>query len=373
MMAFFSFVFDVLESFIIMLNGAGYWMLLSLFVAGCLHEFLTPETLAKSSLGTTRITGVLWATLVGMLIPICSCGSIPLGIGLYRSGAYLGPTLTFMTSSPMINPIAVVLCYGLLGPKIATVYLITGFVAPMIIGIVANKFAGDELYFKREETEQPQGRILLEMEKPSVISRLLSGLRWAFTELAMMIGKYTVTGMLFASLIFSLIPQTAIQRYLGDPGFISLLGITVIAAIMYVCAIGHIPFIAAIVASGAAPGVAITFLMAGAATNISELISISKMIGKRAAWMYFALVVSISNVVGYITNRIFPDFVPVLNYDAATHSVSTANAFIIEMPMWFKYICSGVLIAYALWAGYMELQKRYMEKKLQKAQAQPRS
>lgn len=57
--------------------------------------------------------------------------------------------------------------------------------------------------------------------------------------------------MLTAALIFSLVPQTAIQRYLGNPGFVSLLGITVIAAVMYVCAVGHIPFIAAIVASGA--------------------------------------------------------------------------------------------------------------------------
>lgn len=91
------------------------------------------------------------------------------------------------------------------------------------------------------------------MEKPTFFQRIVDGLRWSFSELALMIGKYTVLGMLTAALIFSLVPQTAIQRYLGNPGFVSLLGITVIAAVMYVCAVGHIPFIAAIVASGAAP------------------------------------------------------------------------------------------------------------------------
>lgn len=368
MTAFLDFVYDVLWSFMDMLNGASYWMILSLIVAGCLHEFLTPETLTKSSLGTTRITGVLWSTLTGMLIPVCSCGSIPLGIGLYYSGAYLGPTLAFMTSSPMINPIAVVLCYGLLGPQIATVYLITGFVAPMIIGIIANKFAGNELHLKRDEEAEGKKRILLEMEKPSVMNRIGSGLRWSFSELAMMIGRYTVTGMMFAALIFSLVPQTAIQRYLGDPGFISLLGITIIAAVMYVCAVGHIPFIAAIVASGAAPGVAITFLMAGAATNISELISISKTIGKRAAWMYFGLVVAISNVVGYLTNKLFPDFVPVLNYDAVTHSISAANTMILDPPQWFKFLCSFILIGYALYVGYLGIQKRYLKLKAKRAE-----
>ena len=355
MTEFLTFLGEVLESAFIMLNGAGYWMIFSLIVAGALHEFLTPEALAKSCLGTTKIKGILWATLVGMLIPICSCGSIPLGIGLYYSGAFLGPTLAFMTSSPMINPIAVILCYGLLGPQIATVYLITGFVAPMLIGILSNRLAGEELYLKRNEEEAKSQRILLQMETPSVFSRILSGLRWSFTELALMIGKYTVTGMLGAALIFSLVPQTAIQRYLGDPGFLSLLGITAVAAVMYVCAVGHIPFIAAIVASGAAPGVAITFLMAGAGTNISELISISKTIGRRAALLYFGLVVIISNIVGYLTTRLFPDFVPVLNYDAATRSISAANTMILEMPFAIKCVCSGILICYALYAGYPAL------------------
>ncbi len=356
MSAFFDFIWTVLKSAVNMINGASYWMVLSLIVAGCLHEFLTPEALQKSNLGTTKVTGVLWATLTGMLIPICSCGSIPLGIGLYHSGAYLGPTLAFMTSSPMINPIAIILCYGLLGPEIATVYVITGFVAPMIIGIVANRFAGNELYLKRDENGPK--RIQLEMEKPSVPRRILMGLQWSFSELALMIGKYTVLGMLTAALIFSLFPQTAIQRYLGDPSFISLLGITVIAAVMYVCAVGHIPFIAAIVASGAAPGVAITFLMAGAATNISELITINRTIGKRAMLMYFGLVVLISNFVGYLTNQIFPDFVPVLNYDAVSHSISAANSMMHNGPDWLKYVCTCILIGYALYAGFCALRGR---------------
>ncbi len=74
-----------------------------------------------------------------MLLPICSCGVIPLGLSLYYSGAYLGPTLAFIASTPIINPIAVFLSYGLLGPKIATIYLVVGFTVPLIIGAIGNK------------------------------------------------------------------------------------------------------------------------------------------------------------------------------------------------------------------------------------------
>ena len=148
-----------------------------------------------------------------------------------------------------------------------------------------------------------------------------------------------------------MVPQSFVQDYLGNPGMISLLGITVVAALMYVCAVGHIPFIAALVASGAAPGVAITFLMAGAGTNIPELLTISKTIGKRAMFMYFSMVVVISNLVGYLTNRLLmPGFNPVLDFDRTSHTIQQANKLIIALPDWGEWICSGILVAYAAYA-----------------------
>ena len=54
----------------------------------------------------------------------------------------------------MINPIALLLAFGLLGKEVAIIYLITGFVAPMIIGIVANRFAKEELHNRNEKAER---------------------------------------------------------------------------------------------------------------------------------------------------------------------------------------------------------------------------
>ena len=131
----FSFIGGVINSAFDMLGTSSSWMILSFFIAGLLHEFLSPEKMRKSSIGTKKVSGVFWSTISGALIPICSCGTIPLGISLYYSGAYLGPTLAFNDLVPMINPIAVILSWGLLGPKITIIYIITGLVAPMIIGI----------------------------------------------------------------------------------------------------------------------------------------------------------------------------------------------------------------------------------------------
>ena len=369
-----SFIFSIIQSAWSMLNSSSSWMVFSFAVAGVLHEFLKPEKVQKTAIGSKPISGVFWTTLSGMFIPICSCGTIPLGISMYYSGAYLGPTLAFMTSTPMINPLAVILAWGLLGKEITIIYIITGFVAPMIIGIVANHFAGNELHIglrnknneeaegtislETDEEEEP-AMIQLEFEEPSVWEKLKSGLRWSFTELSVTISKYTVSGMLIAGFLFTVVPQSFVQDYLGNPGMISLLGITVVAALMYVCAVGHIPFIAALVASGAAPGVAITFLMAGAGTNIPELLTISKTIGKRAMFMYFSMVVVISNLVGYLTNRLLmPGFNPVLDFDRTSHTIQQANKLIIALPDWGEWICSGILVAYAAYALFTAIRSK---------------
>jgi large-conductance mechanosensitive channel len=88
--------------------------------------------------------------------------------------------------------------------------------------------------------------------------------------------------------------------------------------------------------------------MAGASTNIPELLTINRTIGKRAMIMYFFMVTVISNIVGYITNQLLmPGFKPVLDYDASQKTIRAANKLIFTAPLWLKYLCSFVLIAYA--------------------------
>ena len=98
------------------LNGASVWLVISFVLAGLMHNLISPDRLQRM-LGNRSISALIKATVSGMLLPICSCGVIPLGLGLYYSGAYLGPTLAFMTATPIINPAAVLLAYGFLGRR----------------------------------------------------------------------------------------------------------------------------------------------------------------------------------------------------------------------------------------------------------------
>lgn len=342
-----DFIKSVFSTALVMLNGSSSWLIFSFILAGILRDLLSPERFHKH-LGNTKISSLIKVTVSGMLLPICSCGTIPLGLSMYYSGVYLGPVLAFMTASPIINPATVILSYGLLGKEITIIYFIVGFTLPMIIGIIANKFAGDEL--KLEGVEE---QIILssneEKEKKTVMEKIKSGMNWAMNELATQVSKYVITGMILGGFIMTAFPDSYIQKYLGNPSLISLGNIAILATVMYVCAVGHIPFIAALVASGASPGVALTFLMAGASTNLPELISIYNAIGKKAAIMYGTIVTAAAFVVGYITNKILmPGFVPAINFDMAGKSLESVNKITMVFPEWVKYICSLIVILFFL-------------------------
>ncbi|WP_163340324.1 efflux transporter SaoE [Desulfopila sp. IMCC35008] len=338
------------------LNDASPWLLASFFLAGVLHEYLRPEKFQKM-LGNSRISSIAKATLSGLLLPICSCGVIPLGLGMYYSGAYLGPTLAFMTATPIINPAAAILAFGLLGPEIALIYIAVGFIVPFIIGIIANYFGGDELQLPGMKGFE--GPTSLESgDEPAFLQKMSAGLRWGFLDLGVMVSRYIVIGVILAGLIIALTPQGAIQEYLGQPGLISLLGIAILGAIMYVCAVGHIPFVAALIATGAAPGVAVTFLMAGAATNLPELLSMYKMIGKRCVIIYSTVLVFCSLAAGWLVNLVLmPDFIPVFSLGQENTAVSLANIFIVSVPEPIQLACSAVIMLLGSYSFLTQLSK----------------
>lgn len=91
------------------------------------------------------------------------------------------------------------------------------------------------------------------------------------------------------------------------------------------------------------------YLMAGAGTNVPELLTITKMIGRRASAMYAVMVTMFAFIAGYITNKLLmPGFVPVLDFDRTSKTITQVNKLLVDVPAWGEYICSFIVIGYAI-------------------------
>ena len=121
-------------------------------------------------------------------------------------------------------------------------------------------------------------------------------------------------GVLLAGLIAAFLPPSWVDSYLRESGGTALLAAGVLGASIYVCAVAHIPLVASLLATGAAPGISIVFLVTGTATNLPELVALYNTIGKRIVVLYAASLIVGAMVAGVIVNAwLLPGFEPVFD------------------------------------------------------------
>ena len=107
-----------------------------MFVTGVLRSWFSPEKTRAILAGKREIWGYPLAAILGVLTPFCSCSSVPLFIGFVSAGIPLGATFSFLIAGPMVGPVGLGLLYGLVGWKIATIYLVFGFSIATVAGYV---------------------------------------------------------------------------------------------------------------------------------------------------------------------------------------------------------------------------------------------
>jgi uncharacterized protein len=330
------------------------WVVLSLLLGGLIHEYL-PASRLLNMLSRKGPRAMLGAVAFGALLPICSCGVIPLAVSLYRSGVRIGPVMAFAAATPMINPAAVILSLALLGPALTIAYVLVGLSLPFVVGVVAERWGGSEA---RAVATVPIGEPPAEVVsyKPS---RLVRAVRWGIAELGTSIAFYLAGGVLAAAAIMASVPPGWIDSFLGDGGILGLLVVGVFGAVIYVCAVAHIPVVATLLASGAAPGAAIVFLVTGAATNLPELIALYHAIGRRTVVVYVVGLVVGSLVAGMVVNvMLLPGFEPVFDPLRSLEIMRVGQLLQPTVAGWIATLSGYLLVGLAAWGFVARLRAR---------------
>jgi uncharacterized protein len=343
------------------LLDAGFWIVVSLVAAGLVYEFLGTSRLSRfmRHQGTGSLAGALGA---GAVLPMCSCGVIPLAVSLRLSGVRLAAVMTFTAATPVINPAAVLLSYALLGPKITLAYVLFGLTVPVVVGLLV------ERYGTQRDTPVAQqlktcccsgGSSPAEM--PSGPARFVQAMRWGFMELGPTLGLYLAVGIVLASVVMTLSPAHWIPEHLGGSAPLgSLILVALVGMIIYVCAVAHIPLVAALLVAGASPGVAVVFLVTGAVTNLPELIALQRILGRRTIAVYVASLVVASIAAGWLINLwLLPDFSPVLDPMDSLRWSDLAGRVTFIAPRWLTIASAVVVGGLCVWGVGRWLRVRF--------------
>ncbi len=289
----FSFILNIFSQAWGLLLDASVYMIFGIVMGGLLKVFLNPGSVARH-LGESRFASVFKAALLGVPVPLCSCGVLPAAASLKRQGANNGALTAFLISTPESGVDSIAITYALMDPVMTAARPLSAFATAVTAGVVENVLASPD-HDRRlaPDLSCPVDNCCPGIECPPEIhsrhhtlpDKLRAGMKFAFGEVWSDLAPWFLVGLLLAGLITTLLPPDLIGRRLGG-GLPAMLVMLAVGIPLYICATASTPIAAALVLKGLSPGAALVFLLVGPATNITSLTMLIRILGKRATAVY---------------------------------------------------------------------------------------
>jgi len=308
-----------------LVNEMSPYLLLGFLFAGILRVIF-PRQVITRYMGQNNFRSVFNASLLGVPMPLCSCGVLPAGIGFYRNGASRGPTISFLISTPQTGVDSILATYSLLGLPLAIVRPVVAMFTGLFGGVLGNlaERNGGKGEDKKGEKDEPYERSVREL------------FRYGFVELVQDISKWLIIGMLVAALLAVLIPGDFFTSTISSE-YLAMLLMIAASVPLYICATGSIPIAAVLMMKGLAPGAALVLLMAGPATNIATMAVIGNTLGRRSLWVYLGSIIGGALFFGVLVNELLPRewFTGAIPSMIHEHEHGTS---------WFKWAATALLV-----------------------------
>jgi len=242
------------------------------------------------------------AAIFGTITPFCSCSSIPLFIGFLEAGIPLGVTLSFLTVSPLVNQVAVVLFIGLFGWKITIIYVVSAVLLGMMGGFILSKFKLEK-YVADYVWQIKSKKLAVENLKIPFI-RLLKVFWDEGLALTKQIVVYVLLGIAVGAAIHGFVPAGFFEKYITVDNLLAVPIAAILAVPMYANAVGVIPIMQSLVEKGIPLGTAIAFMMAVVGLSLPEALILKRVMKLKLIIYFFGLTALNIIVIGYLINII---------------------------------------------------------------------
>ena len=363
-----------MEQIISIITEMAPYLLLGFFFAGLMHVFV-PSHFYHNYLSDNSFRSVLYATLLGIPLPLCSCGVLPTALSLHKEGGSKGATTAFLIATPQTGVDSILATFSLMGLPFAIIRPLAALLTALFGGTMANRTTKGEKREKKTEelscccchteeekkteepscccchaeeekkTEEPSCCCCHNEEKPytGFWSKMVAALRYGFVDMAGDIGGWLVMGLVVAALITVFVPADFFAVF-ADNTWLSMLLVLVISVPMYICATGSIPIAVALMLKGLSPGAAFVMLMAGPACNIASILLIRRNLGTRTLIAYLGSIITGALLTGIIIDNLLPQ-----QWFGVSQSVSCCHD---EHAAWWQVV-SAIVLAILLVAAYM--------------------
>ena len=303
---------------------AAPWLLLGFVAAGMIKVWV-PETLLTRWLGGEGVGAITKAALIGAPLPLCSCGVLPAALGLRRSGASRGATISFLIATPETGVDSIAVSYALLGPIMTVIRPVAAILSAIGSGLLVSLTHGENETTAFTATPgcssgcgcgsaEPGEKVVegqgdyascgsIRLPRNGFVARMADGIYFGIVEMVDDLLVWLSLGLLLAALVVTIFPPMTMASW--GSGLPAMLLMLLVGIPMYICATASTPIAASLLFAGISPGTVLIFLLAGPATNIATIGIIRKEMGSRVLMAYLFGICASSLILGMATDWVF--------------------------------------------------------------------
>lgn len=258
-----------------------------------------PQEKIKSWMAGKGILGNFIGAFIGSLTPFCACSTIPMTIGFLEAGINFGSVMSFVISSPLLNPIILTMLVALMGWKTAVIYFVVVFGAAIIFGVILEKAGAFELV-KRVRIEGGMD----EEEVPAAFrDKLKMSFLKAWTDFRGVL-IYLLIGVGIGAAIYGYLPQEFVLRFAGPDNPFAIPVAALIGIPLYIRAETAIPIGLALMHKGMSIGAVIALIIGGAGMAVPEMSMLASIFKTKLVAAFVGTVFIVAVLGGYIFNMI---------------------------------------------------------------------
>lgn len=291
-----------------------WWtILLGLLLGGVIERFV-PREYISHLLARRKKRSILFAVLMGFLMSVCSHGILALSMQLYKKGASTAAVVAFLLASPWANFPLTLMLIGLFGVVKAVYLICVALVIAVVTGLIFQLLEKGNIIESNVRTsslgenfsivDDVKGRWQRYRFSAGRVRDDLKGIWGGVVSLSGMVLWWILVGMGLASLAGAYIPEHIFHQYMG-PTVLGMMVTLALATVLEVCSEGTAPVAFEIYRQTGAFGNSLVFLMAGVATDYTEIGLLWSNIGPRTAlWLPL---VTVPQIIfwGWVGNLIF--------------------------------------------------------------------
>lgn len=302
-----SSLIEVGKMFLFLMGELLLLFILISFIVALIQIYLSKEKIKKILTTPSKGLNSILGALLGAVTPFCSCSTVPILVGLLKSGAPFSGAISFLLTSPVLNPTIIILFLTFFGLKATIVYAVFTFIIAVVIGLLLDKLG----YQKEVKNVSIKGdsddELVYENLEGTFLEKNKTAFKHAFAEslvLFKQVVPYLVLGAGIGSFIYGFIPQDLLSKFAGKSNLLSVPVAAIVGIPMYIRTETMIPIARILIDKGVGYGTMVALIIGGAGASLPELSLLGSIFKKKMMIAFVLSIFTVAIITGYVFNII---------------------------------------------------------------------